>query len=151
MPEQPINPSPSIRPARLEDAPALAPLSTQLGYPATAAEIAARLDAILADPDQAVYVAETSGQVAGWVHVAHYLTLESGAAVEIRGLVVDENRRGSGLGRALVLQAEAWARDRGVRVVRVRSNVVRAGAHEFYRRLGYSLVKTQHAFRKSLP
>lgn len=144
-------PSPVVRPARPEDASALAPLSTQLGYPATTAEINARLAVILADPTQVVYVAELSGQVAGWVHAASYPTLESGAAVELRGLVVHENRRGMGLGRALVLQTEQWARERGVRVVRLRSNVVRTGAHGFYLRLGYAIVKTQHAFRKTLP
>ncbi len=76
--------------------------------------------------------------------------MESGAAVEIRGLVVDESRRGAGLGRGLMEHAEEWARGRGVRVIRLRSNVVRGGAHAFYARLGYSLVKTQHIFSKKL-
>ena len=34
-------------------------------------------------------------------------------------------------------QAEAWTRQSGGRAVCLRSNVVREGAHEFYRRLGY--------------
>jgi hypothetical protein len=32
----------------------------------------------------------------------------------------------------------------------VRSNVVRAESHQFYERLGYARVKTQHAYRKRI-
>ena len=142
--------SPAIRNARISDAAALAPLSGQLGYPATADEVRARLERLLGDPTQAVFVVEIEGKLAGWIHVTDSVTVESGPAVEIRGLVVDEARRGSGLGRALVERGEAWARERGVNTMTVRSNVVRAGAHAFYDRLGYTVVKTQHAFRKRL-
>jgi GNAT superfamily N-acetyltransferase len=142
--------SPTIRPARPEDATALAPLSGQLGYPATAAETRSRLSVILDDPEQVVYVAELSGQIIGWIQAALYFTLESGAAVELRGLVVDERLRGTGVGRALLHQAERWALEHETPVVRLRCNVIRTGAHAFYQRLGYSLIKTQHAFRRQL-
>jgi GNAT superfamily N-acetyltransferase len=141
---------PIIRPARPEDAAALAPLATQLGYPSTKDDIESRLALVLPDPTQLVAVAEVSGQVVGWIHAALYLTLESGAAVELRGLVVDEKHRGAGLGRALIERVEEWTRQRGARTVRLRSNVIRDGAHAFYQHLGYSVVKTQHAFRKTL-
>jgi len=144
-PEPPI-----LRPARLEDAPALALLASQLGYPSTTEDIDSRLALILPDPTQLIAVAEVSGQVVAWIHAALYLTLESGAAVELRGLVVDEKLRGQGLGRALTERAEEWARERGAHVIRLRSNVIRDGAHAFYQRLGYAIVKTQHAFRKNL-
>jgi GNAT superfamily N-acetyltransferase len=141
---------PIIRSARSEDAAALAPLASQLGYPSTTEDIASRLALILHDPAQLVAVAEVSGQVVGWIHAALYLTLESGAAVELRGLVVDEKHRGTGLGRALTERVEEWTRERGARIVRLRSNIIRNGAHAFYQHLGYSVVKTQHAFRKTL-
>ncbi len=143
-------PSPAIRDARLSDAAALAPLSGQLGYPATEQEVRARLERLLGDPAQAVFVVEVGSELAAWIHVMDSVTVESGPAVEIRGLLVDEAQRGSGLGRALVERGEAWARERGVGTMTVRSNVVRAGAHAFYQRLGYAVVKTQHAFRKRL-
>jgi GNAT superfamily N-acetyltransferase len=141
---------PIIRAARPEDAPALAPLASQLGYPSTTEDIDSRLALILPDPTQLIAVAEVSGQVVAWIHAALYLTLESGAAVELRGLVVDENRRGQGLGRALTERVEEWAREQGAHVIRLRSNVIRDGAHAFYQHLGYAIVKTQHAFRKNL-
>jgi GNAT superfamily N-acetyltransferase len=142
--------SPIIRTARAEDAAALAPLATQLGYPSTTEDIESRLALVLPDPSQLIAVAEVSGQVVAWIHAALYLTLESGAAVELRGLVVDEKHRGMGIGRALTERVEEWTRQRGARTVRLRSNIIRDGAHAFYQHLGYSVVKTQHAFRKNL-
>ena len=72
------------------------------------------------------------------------------ARVEVAGLVVDEKCRGRGIGRALMGRAESWAREHGCAMVSLRSNVIRSEAHAFYQGLGYSLVKTQHAFRRKL-
>jgi len=59
-----------IRPAQPEDAPALAALAGQLGYPTTPEKMMARLQALAEDDHQAVFVAvEADGQVVGWVHV----------------------------------------------------------------------------------
>lgn len=142
--------TPTVRSARVEDASAIAPLSTQLGYPVTVTEILSRLVMILPDPAQLISVAEVSGEVVGWIHAARYITLESGSSVEIRGLVIDEHHRGMGLGRALVRRAEDWARASGASAVRLRSNIIRLDADAFYQHLGYTVVKTQHAFCKPL-
>ena len=64
--------------------------------------------------------------------------------------MVDEEHRGRGAGRALVGAVEAWAGARGLPLMTVRSNVVRAESHPFYERLGYVRSKTQHAYRKHL-
>jgi hypothetical protein len=45
---------------------------------------------------------------------------------------------------------EEWAREREIDEGGVRSNVVRTDSHPFYERLGYTRVKTQHAYRKGL-
>ncbi|HEV2388589.1 MAG TPA: GNAT family N-acetyltransferase [Candidatus Acidoferrales bacterium] len=140
----------AIRPARREDAPALAPLSDQLGYPATPAQIASRLGRILAAPAEIVLVAESGARLVGWVHAALTETVQSDRSAEVRGLVIDRELRGAGVGRALMGQVESWAREQRCAVVTLRSNIVRSGAHAFYRRLGYTIVKTQHAFRKNL-
>ncbi|HEV3253105.1 MAG TPA: GNAT family N-acetyltransferase [Candidatus Acidoferrales bacterium] len=139
-----------VRAATLADAAALAPLSGQLGYPATPEETAQRLRRILDDAQHAVFVAEAAGRVAGWVHVFVYRTMESDARAEIGGLVVDEAARSRGIGRALMAGAEAWAREKGCQAVGLRSNVIREKAHAFYEALGYRLIKTQKCFRKTL-
>jgi hypothetical protein len=47
-------------------------------------------------------------------------------------------------------QAEAWAVEQGCSVVRLWSSVGRTEAHGFYEQLGYSNIKTQYSFAKSV-
>jgi GNAT superfamily N-acetyltransferase len=139
-----------IRRASPDDAARIAELSGQLGYPATEADVRTRLEDVVARRDNAVLVAHTSAGVVGWLHVYGVHTLESDAHGEIAGLVVAEAHRGHGIGAALVAAAEAWAVEAGYPDIRVRSNVVREGAHRFYEREGYAVVKRQSAFVKAL-
>lgn len=76
--------------------------------------------------------------------------MESDPHAEIGGLVVDERHRDAGIGRLLLEQAEAWARAKGCGTIRLRSNIIRKEAHQFYLNVGYSNNKTQHAFAKTL-
>jgi GNAT superfamily N-acetyltransferase len=139
-----------IRPAGCDDAGRIAALATQLGYPSTAAQITARLERLKQDDEHAIFLAERSGLVVGWVHAFIKHVLESDAEAEIGGLIVDEGHRGMGAGKLLVEHAEEWARSKGPKSVYLRSNVIRKEARVFYERLGYHIVKTQTAFRKTL-
>ena len=140
---------PELRPPRLDEASAIAALSTQLGYPADATDIASRLERVLADPEHYLLVAvDDGGRVTGWVHAAEEFPLEYGPRAEILGLVVDETARGTGVGRNLVEAVERWAQGRGLDMVTVRSNVVRESSHPFYEHLGYKRVKTSHVYEK---
>jgi GNAT superfamily N-acetyltransferase len=140
-----------VRPARTEDAAAIAALADQLGYPCTPTQAEQRLRGVLPDPQHGLFVAETAeGRVVGWVHVFAYACLESDLRAEVAGLVVGKSHRGTGVGRLLMQQAEQWAREKGLAVVGLRSNVIRTQAHAFYERLGYTSPKTQRAFRKNL-
>ena len=140
-----------VRPARAEDHARLAELAGQLGYPSSAAEIAKRLAGMEGRRDYAVFVAQlASGEIAGWIGVFIYRSVEADARAEISGLVVDEGVRSQGIGPRLLERAEEWARERGCIAVGVRSNVIRDRAHAFYERLGYEHHKTQKAFRKRL-
>ena len=142
---------PRIRHAQLEDAERLASLATQLGYPSTTEEIAARLKRIRLDPSDAVFVADVPGRGAsGFAHMHAGIALESGPRAELVGLVTDAGLRSRGLGALLVAEAERWARSKGFASLCVRCNVVRADAHRFYERLGFQCSKTQKYFRKSL-
>jgi GNAT superfamily N-acetyltransferase len=142
---------PLTRPPQLRDVPRLSELSRQLGYPVSEAELGRRLTHLLSRPDHSVVLAETtSDQVVGWIHAGEQWVLESEPACEILGLVVDQNCRGHGIGRTLVAAVESWAGTRGLAAIKVRSNVVRAESHPFYERLGYTRVKSQHVYRKSL-
>lgn len=142
--------SASIRPIREEDVETAALLSTQLGYPADAATILARLRQIATDPNRAVLIATVNNAVVGWIDLSIEYHLQSEPAVLIGGLVVTDTARNQGIGRQLSLAAEKWAGERGITRIRVRSNVVRERAHAFYLRDGYSRVKTSAVFEKTL-
>jgi GNAT superfamily N-acetyltransferase len=140
-----------IRPAALTDVAQLAELSGQLGYPSTSDEVEQRLHALSANREHAVFVADQpDGKLAGWIHVYVTRTLEEEARAEVGGLIVDANCRSLGVGKRLLERAEQWAREAGLRAIGLRSNVIRDSAHTFYERQGYTVVKTQKAFRKDL-
>jgi GNAT superfamily N-acetyltransferase len=141
----------SIRIMLESDADAVHRLAVQLGYPTTAAATLARVRAVLASDVADAFVAEDSdGRVLGWAHVFAAPFLESGPNAELGGLVVDESARGRGIGTALVARAEAWARERGIRKLCLRSNVVRTEAHAFYQKLGFAIQKSQFKFHKEV-
>lgn len=133
-----------------EDAPAVARLAAQLGYPIAAEEARRRLEALEASPADAAIGAVVEGRLLGWIHVQARLTLETGAFAEIAAVVVDEAARSAGIGRALVAAAEVWAAARGLSAMHVRSNVVRERTHRFYAAIGYERVKTSHVLVRPL-
>jgi GNAT superfamily N-acetyltransferase len=139
-----------IRRATHDHASALASLSAQLGYPSAKGAIRQRLLAIDRRNDQEVLVAEVDGTVVGWVHVFRAERIVADSFAEVGGLVVDGERRGRGVGSTLLRAAEAWAHERGLPLMRIRSNVVRDEAHEFYVKRGYTGSKQQAVFDKPL-
>jgi len=141
-----------IRRARLADAPSIAELSGQLGYPTPEKEMADRLAHLIRHPRfGAVLIAESyDGKIIGWLHVSVTPLLEVPLRAEVNGLIVAEGQRSSGAGAKLLKAAEAWAKSKGCGSMSVRSNVVRDRAHSFYLRNGYEHYKTQKAFRKAL-
>ena len=133
------------------DAPTVNELVRQLGYSSDVGKTETAIRAVLGTEVADAFVAESAdGQVIGWAHVFMVPFIESGPSAELGGLVVDEQYRGSGAGRALIERVEAWARERGAVEVGLRSNIVRDGAHKFYEHLGFEVQKTQHKFRKRL-
>ena len=140
-----------IRRARSADAPRLAELAGQLGYPATAAQLRQRLRAIQPSSQNAVFVADSSKDgIIGWLHVSKEPLLESEMRAEVNGLVVADEQRGLGAGARLLEAGEDWARKHGCKEMSVRSNVIRERAHKFYERNGFEHYKTQKSFRKPL-
>jgi GNAT superfamily N-acetyltransferase len=89
------------------------------------------------------------GTVVGWIDLSVEYHLQSEPAALIGGLVVAEAARDQGIGRQLCEAAEAWARQRGLARIRVRSNAVRERAHAFYLREGYRRVKTSAVLEKA--
>jgi GNAT superfamily N-acetyltransferase len=89
-------------------------------------------------PMSLILVAEVGGRVVGSVslHAIPYFA-RTGRWLRIESLVVDENSRGTGVGRALMAAAERTARDWDCLAIEVTSARSRVGAHAFYGALGY--------------
>jgi len=140
----------TIRAARASDAGEIARLTTQLGYDLTKGDAADRLSRILARGDQQFLVADVCVGAVGLVHVVFADYVDAEAFVVIGGLVVDREHRRLGVGRALMNRAETWARERGCSMVRLSSSATRYAAHQFYKDVGYTSIKTQYSLIKPL-
>ena len=140
-----------VREISSEDAAAVAELSVQLGYEASAAQIAERIAVLLANAEsQVALVACVGAEVVGWIEASIVRHLQSEPHTLIGGLVVRDGVRSLGVGRRLCTEVEAWSRNKGLTVVRVTSRSTREGAHRFYLREGYRLTKTSAVFEKVL-
>jgi GNAT superfamily N-acetyltransferase len=138
-----------VRAATLGDAAPIGALSAELGYPVEPPVLRQRLGRILARDDQRLLVAELpGGAVCGWLQAHACDSVETGSRVEIVGLVVAPRQRRSGVGRALIARAEAWAAELSAEAIVVRSNATRVESHAFYPALGYETWKTQVVYRK---
>jgi GNAT superfamily N-acetyltransferase len=139
------------RPFSLPDASEIAALAGQLGYPVRAEDARTYLLEIEKDANHALFVAESdSGAIIGWIHVFRTKRAFAKPHAEVGGLVVDENHRGMGVGRALLEESEQWARREKCSTLLIRSNIVRGRARDFYQGAGYSLLKQQNVFKKEL-
>lgn len=140
----------TIRAITVADAEVAAKLSGELGYPASAQAMKERIQNLERLPDRAVFVACLAQVVVAWIDVGivHHLQAESYG--EIGGLVVSSDSRSRGVGHQLVARAEQWVLDRGINTMIVRSRITREAAHRFYRREGYSVLKTSLVFSKTL-
>jgi GNAT superfamily N-acetyltransferase len=128
----------SVRDAVPGDAEALARRCTQLGYPAGAEVIPTRLARLASDANARSIVASSGDVVVGLatIHLRYTMNHEAPIA-QLTLLVVDEQQRTRGVGRALVEAVEQWARSRGAKRIVVTTALQRAGAHAFYERLQY--------------
>ncbi len=113
-----------IRPARPEDAATLVALGSAIGREPeawllntdgwrTVTEERRYLRALRRHPDAAVYVADDDGAIVGRLSVARDPHSASRHVADL-GLMVAASHRRLGIGRALLEQAVAWARDAGV-------------------------------------
>jgi ribosomal protein S18 acetylase RimI-like enzyme len=136
-----------FREAVVHDTAAIAELVTELGFHASAEDIAARLP-ILCERGEAPIVADDPSVVGCLTWHGTPVLHRPGPVGRITMLVVASRLRGRGIGRALVDAAEARLLERGCRLIEVTSNEKLAGPHGFYQRLGYE--RTSHRFAKQV-
>jgi len=98
---------------------------------------------LLANADLAIFLVETEGRPAGFVHVLvreapTYPLLVPRRFAIIDTLVVSASFRRGGAGKALMRKAEEWAASRGAVAVELNVYEFNQSAQGFYRRMGYT-------------
>ena len=132
-----------IRDARLADADILVHLLEIMHFDANKREAnRAEVDllrAILAQPLRRILVAEYEGAVVGTVDVLVVKNLSRGCSpwATVENLVVHPEFRRHGIGRALMGEAEDFARQHACYKIQLVSNEARGPAHALYENLGY--------------
>jgi GNAT superfamily N-acetyltransferase len=122
-----------------KDAPALAALVTQLGYPAPAEVMPDRLEKLLNSADSTVLVAEDAhGAVVGLMTARVFPVIHLDAPMAwLTALVVLESARGRGVGSLLLDRAENWAIQKGAHKISLTSAMHRTETHVYYDNRGY--------------
>ena len=129
----------TIRDAELTDAEALAALMGELGYKTTAAEMTARLEAILPDLRYRTFVAILDNQLCGMIGtVAQPSHEHNDLSGRIVALVISKPMRRRGVARKLIAAAEKDFAKRAITRVSLTTRLTREEAHRFYEQLGYN-------------
>src|ERR1019366_681603 len=99
-----------LRNAVPEDAQAIADLLAELEHPASAADVPARIQAILAEGGAVLLAVDEDGTRLGLMSLARHSALHTpGPVGYITALVTAGAARRRGVGRALVEAARVWA------------------------------------------
>ena len=95
--------------------------------------------AMVAEANQHLVVAEADGGIVGTFQLSFIPGLSSKGAwrAQIEGVRVRSDRRGAGVGAAMMRHAMALAREKGCRVLQLTTDKSRKDAHRFYGRLGF--------------
>jgi GNAT superfamily N-acetyltransferase len=128
----------SIRVTADADAPAIAELVTQLGYPAPAEVIPGRLAKMARTDDNIALVAEEDGKVVGVMTARIMWVIHHDAPLAwLTALVVLDSARGKGIGSTLLDRAEEWAKNKGAHKISLSSAMHRGDTHTYYDNRGY--------------
>lgn len=95
---------------------------------------------IAADPNNELIVAELDGEVVGTLQLTYTpsISFQGGKRCTVESVRVDENYRGQGVGREMMLWAIGRAKERGCISMQLTTNNDRIDAHRFYESLGFS-------------
>lgn len=129
-----------IRDAHEGDIEELTLLMTDLGYPATLAEMQVRFKNIFAHADYRTIIAVIDDEVVGMAGLCKGVYYEkNGSYLRILAFVVKQTRRELGIGKILIRASEDWAVEQGVNTVLINSGNrdERKAAHVFYHKMGY--------------
>jgi GNAT superfamily N-acetyltransferase len=104
------------------------------------AAVWAAFEAIDADPRNELIVADDAGEIIGTCQLTFTPTLSRGGAerMTIEAVRVRDDRRGDGVGRAMMRWALDRGRERGCRLAQLTTDKRRTDAQRFYASLGFT-------------
>lgn len=120
----------------------------EMGYDYPEEKMIQQIHKILSKNTDKIFVAVMENVVIGYIHVHDYDLIYNDHLKNILGIAVNQKYRHQGIGKALLHQAEKWAKDTGAYGIRLVSGQTRTGAHAFYKSCGYHFVKNQCNFIK---
>lgn len=143
-----------IRRASAEDKPDWLRMRLLLWPYATAEGFEPQLDPILADPNQAAFIASLpDGRRVGFLEVGirtYGEGCETSPVGYAEGLYVDEDLRGQGLALRLMRAAEDWAREKGYQEIASDTWLENEASIQMHLRLGYEEMERLVHFAKRL-
>ena len=139
-----------IREINISDAGGIQSISeNDLGYECPLSLVEDKIKSLDKKREQ-VFVAVVNGSIGGFIHVEKYDTLYFETMCNVLGLAVAKDFQKMGLGKNLLTAGENWAKQNGIKCMRVNSGITRVEAHKFYRHLGYESSKEQLRFIKHI-
>jgi GNAT superfamily N-acetyltransferase len=101
-------------------------------------------------PHEQLFVAEQDGEIVATYQMTFLRTLRGRGAVDaqVEAVHTRSDRRGKGIGAALMAHARQEAERRGCRLLQLSSNLARTEAHRFYERAGFA--RTHAGFKMKL-
>ena len=139
-----------IKEIQLSDAAGIQQISQEdLGYECSLSLVEEKIKSLNTNREQ-VFVACKDNIVSGYIHVEKYDTLYFETMCNVLGLAVKKEFQKMGIGKQLLSAGENWAKENGIKYMRVNSGISRVEAHQFYKHMGYESEKEQLRFIKKI-
>ena len=139
-----------IKEIQLSNAAGIQQISQEdLGYECSLSLVEEKIKSLNTNREQ-VFVVCKDNIVAGYIHVEKYDTLYFETMCNVLGLAVKKEFQKMGIGKQLLSAGENWAKENGIKYMRVNSGISRVEAHQFYKHMGYESEKEQLRFIKKI-
>ena len=131
-----------VRPALQQDYKGIASLiQNELGYcNETDEDIYKRLDTIGKSGSHQTLAACAGDTVVGFIGLCRAVTYETGEQITIQAFAVSDRYQRQGIGKALLSAARDYAKEHGIKIIRLGCAFHREGSQKFYEANGFEQV-----------
>lgn len=105
---------------------------------------------VLSHDHEKIFIAVSEDEVIGYIYVNTYDVLFKEPIANVVTFVLNMNKKHNGVGKTLIGAVENWAKENGMKEVRLISNENRTHGHSLFKKLGYEINETDYEFKKSI-